>query len=52
MIRIVGTEKDIGRLLRNLEQIYDLRLYPSIPEPDRQYGQYRSYVDIPIEEES
>ncbi|MCX6653729.1 MAG: hypothetical protein NTY03_01270 [Candidatus Bathyarchaeota archaeon] len=48
-LRLIGREGDIERLLTQLESAYKVRLYPSPPEEDRQYGpgNVRIYVEIP-----
>jgi hypothetical protein len=52
LLRIIGDQQDIDNLIRSLEQIYGVRLYPSIPDPDKTYcmGMYRVYVKVPRKE--
>jgi len=47
LLRIIGEEDDIYRLLRDLESLYKTRLFPDTPETDTQYGGMRVYVRIP-----
>jgi hypothetical protein len=47
LLRVIGDEADIYQLLRDLEGLYNIRLFPDTPEPDRRYGGTRVYVRIP-----
>ena len=48
-LRLIGRNEDIEKLLIHLESSYKVRLYPSVPEEDRQYGpgNIRVYVEVP-----
>jgi hypothetical protein len=49
LVRLTGNVEDIFKILRDLEGLYNTRLFPDTPEPDRRYGGTRVYVKIPTE---
>ncbi len=48
--RFIGSEKEILRFLKETEERYNIRLYPSVPSIDTRYpNSVRVYCHIPID---